>query len=301
MEQIAAIIVSYKPVLPQLARSIAALRPQVAEIIVVNNGNEPRFVPEEAGIHFLSLGENRGIAKAQNEGIELAEQLNASHVLLMDQDSIADDGMVVCLLAALKDKPDAACVGPRYMDDQHGLDITPFVRLSGILSKRIHSSPDDPVVEVDQLIASGSLIPMDIFQRVGKMREDLFIDYVDIEWCFRARNLGYRCYGVHDAVMRHSLGNRAIVLLGLVFTIHGPIRYYYRYRNAILLFREKWIRSSWKVACFIYISTKVLVGALLVKERFQNLKMIFRGVVDGLKGASGKIPERQDSNINFVS
>ena len=288
-ERVMAVVVSYKPDIALFARVLALIGPQVAATIVVDNDHRPRFIPEAEDLHFVSLGGNLGIAKAQNEGIRLAEKLGATHVLLMDQDSLPEPNMVARLLHALREKPDAACVGPRFIDDQHGRDISPFVRVSGFLLKRIRSTPENPVVVVDQLIASGCLIPLDILVQVGGMREDLFIDFVDVEWCFRARRQGYNCYGVHDAVMHHRLGDRAIVFLGLVFTIHSPLRYYYRCRNAVLLFREKWICPKWKIACFIYFSTKLLLGTMLVDERFNNLKMISRGILDGLRGRSGPV------------
>jgi rhamnosyltransferase len=41
------------------------------------------------------------------------------------------------------------------------------------------------------VITSGSFIPISIFNDVGFMREELFIDFVDIDWCLRARAKGY--------------------------------------------------------------------------------------------------------------
>jgi rhamnosyltransferase len=291
-ERVIAVIVSYKPDIAMLTRVLATIRPQVTSTIVVDNDHRPCFVPVAEDIHFVSLGNNLGIAKAQNEGIRLAEKLGATHVLLMDQDSLPEPDMVVWLLHALREKLDAACVGPRFIDNQHRKNISPFVRLSGLISRRIQSTPDDPIVIVDQLIASGSLIPVNVLHHVGYMREDMFIDFVDNEWCFRARKHGYNCYGVHDAVMFHHLGNRAIVFLGVVFTIHSSLRYYYRYRNAVLLFRESWICTRWKVACFIYLSTKVFIGTMLTSERFDNLTKIFWGIFDGLRGYSGPFPRK---------
>jgi rhamnosyltransferase len=40
---------------------------------------------------------------------------------------------------------------------------------------------------------------------VGGMNDSLFIDYVDIEWCLRAKNLGYEILGCYRALMNHYL------------------------------------------------------------------------------------------------
>jgi rhamnosyltransferase len=285
-ERVAAIVVTYQPDLAQFERTLAALRPQVATTIVVDNGDQSRFVPDAPDIHFLSLGENYGIAKAQNEGIRLAETLNATHVLLMDQDSLPEPDMVAELLRALREKPDAACVGPRFIDDRRR-EIKPFTKANGFLFRTVHSSPDNPVVKLDTLISSGSLIPMAVFPHVGLLREDLFIDFVDIEWCFRARKAGYACYGVHNAIMRHSMGERIVRFMGKDFMIHSPFRSYYQFRNLILICREREVSSSYKAAAVFNHATKVFLASLLLKDRFRHLKMIVHGIFDGLRGRGG--------------
>ncbi|EQD74077.1 hypothetical protein B1B_02878, partial [mine drainage metagenome] len=42
------------------------------------------------------------------------------------------------------------------------------------------------------------------------MREDFFIDNVDIEWSHRARAAGFSLFGVGAAVMFHSMGDQAL-------------------------------------------------------------------------------------------
>ena len=40
-------------------------------------------------------------------------------------------------------------------------------------------------------ITSGSLMPVEIFDRCGWFEEDLIIDRVDDEYCLRVRSMGY--------------------------------------------------------------------------------------------------------------
>ena len=51
-------------------------------------------------VSYVPLGKNRGIAEAQNIGIDLSIKEEYSHVLLLDQDSALSSGMVNKLLAA---------------------------------------------------------------------------------------------------------------------------------------------------------------------------------------------------------
>jgi len=68
---------------------------------------------------------------------------------------------------------------------------------------------------------------------VGLMDEDLFIDHVDSEWCFRAKAKGFQLFGVGGAAMTHALGERRKEIWFLrrrIVTLHKPFRYYYIFR-----------------------------------------------------------------------
>ena len=91
-----AIIVSYFPREDVLRRLVLAVVSQVAHVVIVDNGSPVGtqiFVEDIAGekVHCLLLGRNFGIAKAQNAGIEWARTHKATHVVLLDQDSVPFD------------------------------------------------------------------------------------------------------------------------------------------------------------------------------------------------------------------
>ena len=58
---------------------------------------------------------------------------------------------------------------------------------------------------MDYLIPSGCLIPMSVLDKMGGMRDDLFIDYVDIEWGLLASHHGFQSYGVCTTHKHHPL------------------------------------------------------------------------------------------------
>src|SRR5690606_10075289 len=112
--------------------------------------------------------------------------------------------------------------------------------------RRQTCSADTAVVEVDYVIASGCLIPFDVIETVGGMQEELFIDYVDIEWGLRAQHQGLQSLGVCAAVMQHQLGEKPIRFRGRLIPVHSPLRHYYHFRNAVWLYRQSWLRKDWK-------------------------------------------------------
>ena len=74
------------------------------------------------------------------------------------------------------------------------------------------------------------------------MREDLFIDWVDIEWCLRAESQGLESYIVPSAIMMHSIGDDTVRVLGRDINLHSDLRNYYMVRNATYLLRVSTMR-----------------------------------------------------------
>lgn len=296
LPRIAGIIVSFKPDIEVLRRLVEVALDQVDDLVIVDNGTEvgPAFSKHE-NLQIISLGDNFGIAAAQNLGIARARALGASHVLLLDQDSLPGDRMVASLLAAMQRQEAAgirvACVGPNYRDERHG-NAKPFVRLKGLRFVRQHCEANGAIVEVDFLIASGCLVPLSVLDEVGPMVDELFIDYVDIEWCLRASSKGYRSFGVCSATMGHALGDTAVKLGGRVVPVHTALRQYYNVRNAVWLCQQSFVSSRWRMALAARLAQYFIFYGLFAAPRLLRLGMMMRGFGDGLFNRMGKYRDR---------
>ena len=92
--QVIAVVVTHRPDIRATARLLAALAPQVAHVVVVDNGSPAETVTalrealSTTTGELVSLAENVGIAAAQNVGITRARAGGATHILLSDQDSL---------------------------------------------------------------------------------------------------------------------------------------------------------------------------------------------------------------------
>ena len=293
---VTAVVVSYQPVLEVLTQLVDALIPQVAAIVLMDNGSQADLAAwnRERGslaIELLQLGENKGIATAQNMGIQWARDRGAELLLFMDQDSIPAPDMVAKLVSAISKQPSPAAAGPRYLDERQD-NPPPFIRIPMLTLERCACVTDDAIVPVDYLISSGCLIPMSVLDKVGGMRDDLFIDYVDIEWGMRARRQGLQSYGVCAAHMQHSLGDQPIKFLGKYIPLHSPRRHYYHFRNAVLLYREPWLPLNWKLVDGWRLILKYVFYSLFAKPRMTHWRMMTLGIWHGLLGKSGKLDGR---------
>lgn len=290
---VVAIVVSYEPDLEHLSKVLRAIASQTDHVVIVDNGSRKDVgglvsALNDLRLHFLPLGKNLGIAAAHNAGIRWAKDRDSKYVLLMDQDSLPDAGMVASLRSAHESLENAgnrvAAIGPRFRDSDSGR-LADHVKFGKWRVERVSCSSDEQFINVDFLISSGSLIRVETLNAVGGMEEALFIDQVDTEWVLRARANGYLTWGHCGAVMTHSLGEtRRRIWFGRWrdVPIHKPFRYYYIFRNSILLQRRDYPCQEWKRVDRVRLLQLVSFILLFHPERLKALRMVSRGLWSGL-------------------
>lgn len=281
-KSIAAIVVTYNPSPIGLERLLSSLTEFVPHILVVDNGSTEvlttHIAPYRSSVSLMELGENMGIAYAQNQGIDWARERGVDNLIFFDQDSLPNSSMMEILLeqlARLKASGQKiACIGPRFIDPRDKPK-------SPVIGK------SDPI-QVTTLISSGSIIPMEAIQAVGKMTDELFIDYVDLDWCLRARSLGYLTYQSQDAFMHHSLGDDLISFLGKRWPSRSPLRHYYMSRNAVWMYKNSSASFRWKSIDFLKLLRKIGFYSIFAKPRSVHIKMMFLGLWHGINGKMGR-------------
>jgi rhamnosyltransferase len=297
----AAIIVLYVPNETSLIKLLQSLSGAVDSIFVVDNTpvglvkwvNPVWFAKQGFDVSLVELGENLGIAKAHNIGIELAIQGKCDHVILFDQDSEASPGMVGTLLAEeqllLSQGVQVGSVGPAFIDQKTGA-YAAAIKQGFFFINRIAIKPiDTQPISVDFLISSGSLIRVVVLQEVGVMLEKLFIDWVDVEWALRATSMNnYKHFMLPKAVMYHNIGDDLLNVGVRQINIHSNIRKYYIIRNACYLTANTKMKFKWRVNTALKIPAYWLVYLISSKNKLILIKLLFQAMRDGLAGRLGK-------------
>lgn len=294
-----AVIVTFEPRIERLSKTLAALAGQVEGIVIVDNGSTHLDEASLREVYRLfeleKLETNKGIGAAQNKGMVIARRLGYEYVLLLDQDSVPHTGMVNCLRVALEglraDGYSVGCVGPRVrFPGTEGLSR--FARIGWLTLRFGRCKDSSSVVECDMLISSGSLIPLAAIEEIGGMEEDLFIDQVDTEWCLRARSKGYRVFGACGAVLEHRLGEsftRFWMGYWRRLPRHKPFRYYYIFRNTLILSRRSYVPLKWILFNVRWLAALFLVYGLFARRREGELGMMMKGMLHGIRGVTGKL------------
>lgn len=280
-----AVMVLYHPEKELLKKNIDAILPQVEKLYIVDNtpANSPQGATspltfDKEKIRYFGLGINRGIAMAQNIGIEHAIYDGAEMIYFLDQDSISPND-IIKRLTGLYDELTAKGV------KVGSLGALPINRATG--EPYIQTTPSaegiEGITEVKELISSGSIIPRSVILDIGGMREELFIDGVDHEWCWRGAGLkGYRFFVDNNSRLSHQLGRGDRQLGWRKVAIPSPIRTYYLYRNIFILNRLGYVPKSFKVKNGIKLALKIFYYPIFISPRLQYAKYIFKGIKDGL-------------------
>ena len=299
VSRVVAIVVAYFPEPRLFGELLDTLLAQLSSVVVVDNtpGDEnPQLQSvlaersDRVRCRLVRLGENTGIAHAINVGVQSAIDDGANFVLLSDQDSLPANDMVKNLWRAYSDLVaqgmTVGAVGPTFTD-LHTAITYPFqAKLPGRYFYG-HKSPDEfhPHIDALTLITSGSLIPIDVMWKVGAMREDFFIDHVDIEWCHRARSLGYSLFGTGWARMYQRMGETRLRVWYLRWRYeseYSPLRIYYRIRNFVVIWKIDYIELRWKIRSTWYWLGIVFVH--IVFSRKNNLTYLLYAIRGGWHG-----------------
>lgn len=288
-----AIVVTFHPDLPELTRLLVQLDRNGCDFIVIDNASSNGAAVAEAAGHLarnrevIRLERNVGQAAALNAGLARAEALGYPMAFLFDQDSGIDDDFCERMLEAWRiavtrsDRPVAA-IGPRLVVPETGRHI-PFRTFDSAFDRREHHLPGSHgLVRTGFLITSGCLLSMAALKKVGPMREDYFIDNVDLEWCFRALDRGHLLYGTDMARLHHRIGlasNSLLVRKGLVVE-HGSLRFYYSTRNRLNLHRQAHAPAAWVLKDRIRFVLKTLYLLATSAQRRDYWSSLHRAIRD---------------------
>ena len=278
--RVAGVVVLYHPG-ADLADNIASYLGDLEFLVAVDNTERPDpavalLLANLAGVEYLPLGDNLGIARALNVGAEKALAAGCEFLLTMDQDSRAEAGMVASLLACCERAGEKAGI------------VSPF----HVTRPGEAPPPGNACREVPVAMTSGNLVRLAAYLEAGPFRDGLFMDFVDVEYCLRLRRAGYRIVRADGALLRHAVGEKLrIPFLGGDFSLtsHTPLRKYYKTRNRFYVAAQ--YGEDFPDFCrrdrrrFVLELLRLL---LFEPRKVEKLRMMWRGWRDFRAGKTGK-------------
>jgi GT2 family glycosyltransferase len=269
------------------------------EVIVVDNESGDDGKEIITGVYpqvkWISMGYNSGFARANNEAIRRSA---GTAVLLLNSDTLVENGAIEGCYGAFSDSPYVAC-GVQLLNPDRTPQISgnffvrgglnallplPYlgrvVKTAGRLFKaKVPNVPEArSLVEVDWINGAFLMVKRSAFGPAGLMDEDFFLYAEEIEWCSRLRKLGrLALYGQFQVV--HIQGASANESFGSTGT--GYYNLYDRKGLQIMLSNFVRIRKQYGVGwflvqlCFYWLEIPVFGAGLLLSGLIRGGKRRF--------------------------
>ena len=288
------VIVTYKTEEDSLEKLLNSIKFQVDKVLIVDN--TPNFTNglekfRDEKTEAIYLNENTGIAYAQNFGIKKAIEEGADFIMLSDDDTLYPENYVNEMLKVFTEKKEEkiAAVAPSFKNVLTGKKNS-FVLKSTIGFRKI--CPSSGYYEIFQAIASGLILNAKYLKEIGLMNEKLFMDYVDLEWCWRAIKKGYKIIGNANVIIEHKLGDYSKTMSGKQIFLRNPLRHYYITRNnTYLALYDNNLDFAHRFILFLKSFTYLIGYPLLASPFFKNFQYCLLGFWHGVTKKMGKLNE----------
>lgn len=294
-QDICAVIVTYNPS-KELLGNVEALRPQVSEVVIVDNASQQGREHLDAcnqipGVRVLGNSENVGVAVALNIGANYALAKGYVWLATFDQDSRVTPNYMNHLMTTLGEYPHPERVGllsPLYVNEAWSRPVSMGSRLERVVT-RLRGRP---FLRIRSTWTSGNLVRLQAIAQAGDFREEFFMDYIDHEFCMRLGRKGFAVVESWRAQLLHRLGEPEVRDLGftrLVLTHHSALRRYYRARNALTIYREYFLDAPfWVLRDFRILVRDTIKAMLFEPGRADKLHMTLVAIRDAYKRKYGK-------------
>ena len=265
----AAVIVLFNPDLDRLLLNLNAVAGQVDKLILVDNADSKSVLDNiiiEHNIEYINNGGNKGISYALNRAIEYCCKNGFDWLLTLDQDSVCPAGMVETY--------------EKYI----GEDVAIVTCAINYNNQELLKS-DNEYSYIDECITSASFTNVAVCKSLGGFDEQMFIDRVDFEYCYRVKKAGYKIIRANTVVLDHNLGDLKVKKIGSqVMRVGGHIsfRKYFIAQNIVYCYR-KHPDIITKSVCKKKLVKLIIKTLLYEKNKFQKTKSIFRGIKSGKK------------------
>jgi rhamnosyltransferase len=275
------IIVLYYPNSENLLNLISNLNSE-CNIFIVDN--TPEICLKNSFLHnnnvnYFAFNLNKGIACAQNFAISHISSYHSDiqFLLFLDQDSIISNNFLDLMykeyLRLNKINPLISIVAPILIDIETNEYFPKY---------KSNYNDTSEFYFTDKVISSGMFTNINLFSKIGNFREEYFIDYVDFEWCWRAKTYNYNCVVTKNVKLFHKVGISRFSFMTHDFILSKPIRYYYQNRNFIKLLKKNYVPWRWKIKNLIKSTILLIYFSVIKKEGAVYLKYMLKGIYHGI-------------------
>lgn len=233
--------------------SLTKLKIQKSKLktFVVDNGSTDDSVAvikkNFPNVEVVEAGENLGFTGGNNIGIHRALEWGADYVWLLNNDTVVDNNALAVLLEVFGDKsvgvagskiyfaPGREYHKARYADKERGRVLW---YTGGLIDWENMYASHRGVDEVDKgqydrtqetpfITGCSMMVAKEVFEKIGLLDEKFFAYLEDLDFCLRAKQVGYKLFYVPQSIIWHNNAGSS----GVGSALHE----YYMTRNRLIV------------------------------------------------------------------
>jgi hypothetical protein len=292
MASVSAVVLNWNnaPETVACLRSLTRTRNCALSLLVIDNGSTDDSVASiKVGwpdAKLIETGSNLGYAEGNNTGIRAALSGGADFVFVINNDARVAADTLDRLARAAEAVPDAAFLGPTIYHLERPEEVqSRGMDLDLLWRSRPRTEPpgrrSGEFEDVPCLSGAAMLLRASALDRIGLLDASLFMYREDVDWCMRARRLGYRILCVPEARAWHRSDHARQDEL--------PRITYYMTRNSLSLLSKHAggpVRLTALLARFALTALSWTVRPRW-REKGAERDALVLGVVDFLRGKTG--------------
>jgi GT2 family glycosyltransferase len=260
---------------------------ETVDIVVVDNNSLDGTVDEIRAqfpkVHLITNDHNCGFSRAVNQGLRI---LDARYYVLLNPDTIVLDQALIRLAAFMDENPMVGICSPRVLNQDGSVQYQArrgearpwdvFSYFSG-LSKLFPNDPrfsgyllthinNNEVIEVQAVSGSCMMIRKDVIDQIGYLDERYFAYQEDTDYCFQARQAGWKVYYVPQAEVIHYGGQGGSNINPYFSSYHWHRSYFLYYQKNLAKDYPFWFHPLYYLAMILKFLI-ALIGLIFGKEK----------------------------------
>jgi N-acetylglucosaminyl-diphospho-decaprenol L-rhamnosyltransferase len=211
-----------------------------------NDGSVEMLGEEFPQIHLVGNEENLGFARASNQGIAFSD---GRYVLLLNPDTEVRGDALGEMVAYMEAHRRVGALGPQLLHPDGRVQssrrrfpslstaylestfLQQWFPESHILERYyVLETPDDETQGVDWIVGACLLMRRQALEEVGLLDERFFMYSEELDWCYRAKKLGWEVVYLPTSQVIHHVGKSSEQVL--------PVRHIEFQRSKVLFFKK---------------------------------------------------------------
>ena len=255
-------------------------------ILVDNESDNLEILKIKKDFNDIKIFQNKfnlGFGVANNQAITYALNKNYDYVMLLNNDTEVDHNFITPLIAGIEKNNSIGGVQPLIMN-YNNRDL--IWSAGGYINKFFGNTTTNKSLEkklnLDWITGCCMLLKTEVIKKTKLLDENFFAYYEDVDWSLRIKDLGYSLQLVETSLIYHhgSISSNNSTSEGRL----SAYVHYLNFKNHIYFLRKHSEKFNF-FGVVLYQLMKLISYSIyfILRFRFNKLKMIYKGLIDGMK------------------